>query len=105
MAVAWTEAALAVARLLLFLDTAVEVANDPAIVATTVVAIALALAVEVPYHVRTSLTLAPTQRRNVSAPYDGILVASVVKSGDVVAKGQLLGRLDDAPLRLELSRA
>jgi biotin carboxyl carrier protein len=74
------------------------------IAAVTLAALAGLMAVPVPYHVRCPVALAPQIRRVVSAPFDAVLTSAMVKTGDLVAAGQPLGRLDDQPLRIELSR-
>lgn len=60
--------------------------------------------VPVPYHAHTSVLLSPTTRRIIDAPFEGILLRTDAKSGDLVEAGQVLAAMDDQPLTLELSR-
>lgn len=74
------------------------------IVAATCGMLAVLAWVQLPYRVRSPVSLEPTQRRHIGAPFDGVFLSSKVASGDLVTAQQTLGELDDTPLRLELSR-
>jgi multidrug efflux pump subunit AcrA (membrane-fusion protein) len=65
--------------------------------------IALILIIPVPHRVDCRCTLEPTVRRFAVAPHDGILLESFVKPGDLVSAGQIVARMDDRELNLELS--
>ena len=57
-----------------------------------------------PYRVAGDLELQAARRRVHSAAFDGFLVEVAVKPGDKVAAGQILGRLDDGDLQVNLKR-
>jgi len=61
------------------------------------------MAVPMPYRVKCECQMQPTQRRFVAAPYNGILEKSLVEVGEVVAKDQVIARLDGRQLRIELA--
>jgi RND family efflux transporter MFP subunit len=70
------------------------------------IACALVLAVlMIPTHYKIACDcqLEPVSRRFVAAPYAGTLEESLVESGQIVAKGELLARMDARELRWELS--
>ncbi|MEL7267219.1 MAG: HlyD family efflux transporter periplasmic adaptor subunit, partial [Planctomycetota bacterium] len=56
-----------------------------------------------PYRLRCTVDAAPVTRRYAVAPYDGIVRQGFVKPGDRVTKDQVLARMDDRELRLELA--
>jgi RND family efflux transporter MFP subunit len=56
------------------------------------------------YRVDADAKLEGTIQRAVVAPFDGYLAEAPVRAGDIVAQGQLLSRLDDRDLRLELAK-
>jgi multidrug efflux pump subunit AcrA (membrane-fusion protein) len=66
-------------------------------------AMGLVLAVPLPYRISCSFQLEPVTRRYVAAPFEGIFEKSLVKPGDMVARGQLLGRMDGREVRWELA--
>jgi RND family efflux transporter MFP subunit len=73
---------------------------------SAVVACALVLAVmiiPVHYKIACDCQLEPVSRRFVAAPYAGTLQESLVESGQIVAQGQLLARMDARELRWEMS--
>lgn len=43
-------------------------------------------------------------QRATAAPFEGFIAQALVKAGDVVHKGQLMARLDDRDLKVELTR-
>lgn len=53
--------------------------------------------------VRAPFVVEPLERRKVSAPFDGFLREVLVRVGDRVEPGQLMARLDDTVLRLQLA--
>jgi len=57
-----------------------------------------------PDDVRCNVTVQPTVRRFVVAPYDALLKKPLVKPGDFVERGQLLAQLDQREFRLELAQ-
>jgi multidrug resistance efflux pump len=59
--------------------------------------------IPITHRVACDCQLQPTVRQFAVAPHDGILLESLVKPGDLVTSGQLLARMDDRELRLELS--
>jgi multidrug resistance efflux pump len=73
-----------------------------AIVAIAVL-IAAGLCIPVPYDVGAQCELQPDVRRFVAAPHAGEFQKSLVKPGDIVARGQVLARLDGRELRWELA--
>ncbi|MGO9111659.1 MAG: efflux RND transporter periplasmic adaptor subunit [Thermoguttaceae bacterium] len=81
---------------------AVPKARGPAIVAAAVV-VAAGLCIPVPYDVGMQCELQPDVRRFVAAPHAGDFQKSLVKPGDIVAKGQVLARMDGRELRWELA--
>ena len=65
----------------------------------------LALLIPLPYWPQRPCVVEPSARRFVSSPIEGRVLRSLVRPGDVVEAGQLIGRMDDEQLRLELSAA
>jgi multidrug resistance efflux pump len=53
------------------------------------------------YHVGADCRIAPTVKQVVAAPFDGQLRKSLVRPGDPVQEGQLLGELDNRELKLK----
>jgi multidrug resistance efflux pump len=58
-----------------------------------------------PYPVRATCELQPVVRRVIAAPFDGILLRSTVRAGEVVRKGDLLAEMDGRELRSQLAEA
>ena len=56
-----------------------------------------------PSVIQSECDLQPATRRFVSAPFDSRLESSVVEPGDMVEAGQLLARLDEREIKLELA--
>ncbi|MBU6175640.1 MAG: biotin/lipoyl-binding protein, partial [Planctomycetes bacterium] len=50
-------------------------------------------------------TVAPADEREISAPFEGVIEATLVRAGDTVEEGQVLARLDTRQLRLDLNKA
>jgi hypothetical protein len=50
-------------------------------------------------------TIAPADEREISAPFEGVIEATLVRAGDTVEEGQVLARLDTRQLRLDLNKA
>jgi hypothetical protein len=55
------------------------------------------------YRIPCDCRLQLTSRRFVAAPYEGLLEKTLVSTGDVVAEGQTLARMDASQLRMQLS--
>ena len=72
-------------------------------IAATAVIVAAGLCIPVPYDVGVQCELQPDVRRFVAAPHAGEFQKSLVKPGDIVAKGQVLARMDGRELRWELA--
>ena len=64
---------------------------------------ALTLMMPIPYRVAADCRLEPNERRYAVAPYAGILRESFVEPGEVVKPSQVLARMDDRELGLELA--
>jgi multidrug efflux pump subunit AcrA (membrane-fusion protein) len=62
-----------------------------------------AMLVPVPYYVSAECELQPVVRRFIAAPHAGEFQKSLVKPGDLVACGQILGRMDGREIRWELA--
>lgn len=62
-----------------------------------------ALLIPTPYRVRCNCELVSTSPRVAVAPFEGIVEKGFVRAGDIVKKGQLLGRMDGSRLRYELA--
>lgn len=58
-----------------------------------------------PYPVRATSELQPAVRRVIAAPFDGTLLRSRVKAGELVAEGDLLAELEGRELRSQISEA
>ena len=58
-----------------------------------------------PYYATADFTVETVGRRVVAAPFRGFLRSVSVEPGDEVQKGQMLARLDDFSLRMELASA
>jgi RND family efflux transporter MFP subunit len=65
----------------------------------------LAMPLAYPWHSRTScpVVLEPIAHRLVAAPFEGVFDCSLVKPGDQVTAGQILGRMDGRELRGRLA--
>ncbi|MCA9132308.1 MAG: efflux RND transporter periplasmic adaptor subunit [Planctomycetales bacterium] len=63
------------------------------------------LAIPLPYWPSRECTVEPASKSFVASPIDGRIQDVAVRPGDVVRRGDLLARLDDEPLRWELSAA
>lgn len=61
------------------------------------------MAIPMPYRIHCDCEIQPVSRRYIVAPFEGILERSLVETGDVVEKGQILARLDGRLLRIELA--
>lgn len=74
--------------------------------ARAILALVAAIAlIPLPYRIRCDAELQPVVRRHVAAPFEGILRQCLVKPGDVVSAGQVLGRMDAKELNWELAAA
>jgi hypothetical protein len=70
-----------------------------------VVVLAGLLAIPIPHNVSGHCELQPMTRRFIAAPFDGTLDKTLVEPGDVVEANQLLARMDDREINLELAGA
>lgn len=61
--------------------------------------------VPVPYWPQRECVVEPSARSFVSSPIDGRVLRSLVRPGDVVEAGQLIGQMDEEQLRWELGSA
>jgi len=68
-------------------------------------AVAIAVLLVCPFHYRigADCRIAPTVKQVVAAPFDGQLRKSLVRPGDAVKQGDLLGELDNRELKLKES--
>ncbi|NQV25734.1 MAG: efflux RND transporter periplasmic adaptor subunit [Rhodopirellula sp.] len=62
-------------------------------------------AIPIPHHVNGRCELQPMTRRFIAAPFDGTLDKTLVEPGDIVEANQLLARMDDREINLELAGA
>lgn len=60
--------------------------------------------VETTYRITADAVLEGEIQRVVAAPISGYLLASSVRAGDIIAKGEIMASLDDAELKLELTK-
>lgn len=60
--------------------------------------------IPMPYRVASQCELQPLQRRYVCAPFQAQLGQCNVEPGDIVAKDQVLARLDEREIRMELAQ-
>ncbi len=63
----------------------------------------MAMLIPVPYRMNCECELQPVSRRFIAAPYEGILQQSLVETGELVAAGQVIARLDGRQIRMELA--
>ncbi len=73
------------------------------IVATFLLFGAAAMVIQVPYWPRRECVIEPAVRQYLASPIDGRIKESFVRPGDQVKQGQLLARMHDEELQLELS--
>ncbi|MGN6545382.1 MAG: efflux RND transporter periplasmic adaptor subunit, partial [Aureliella sp.] len=78
---------------------------NPKRIALGFLCVSLLLCVPLPYWPKRACVIEPTVRQYVSSPMDGRVLQSLVKPGEMVAKGQVLARLDDEQLRWDLASA
>ena len=69
----------------------------------TGVGLLVILLVPIPFRLTCDSIVQPVSRRFVTAPFEGRLEKTLAKSGDVVAAGDLLARMDAQSIRFELS--
>ena len=72
-------------------------------VAAVVALTSALILVRSPYRIAAMCLVEPTSRRVVVAPAAGILRETLVRSGDIVNAGDLLGQMDGDELRLEMN--
>ena len=73
------------------------------IIAVAAIVFAMAMFVPVPHRVDCVCQLKPTVRRFAVAPQDGILLEATVEPGDIVCAGQVIARMDDRELSLQIT--
>jgi hypothetical protein len=61
------------------------------------------MVVPMPYRIHCDCEIQPVSRRFIVAPFEGILERSLVQKGDVVARGDVLAKLDGRLMRIELA--
>ncbi len=74
------------------------------IVSMTVVFLALISLVETEFRVSADAVLEGEVQRVIAAPISGYLLSSSVRAGDTIRKGEVMASLNDAELKLELTR-
>ncbi len=74
-------------------------------VIAAVVGLTLTMMIPIPYHPKRDCILEPSSRRFVASPIEGRLKSIEVRPGEVVIKGQLLGRIDDTQIMRDLGIA
>jgi len=72
-------------------------------IAVAAVIVSVGLYTPVPYDIGAQCELQPDVRRFVAAPHAGEFQKSLVKPGDIVAKGQVLARMEGRESRWELA--
>jgi len=75
------------------------------LLAVAAVVTSLLMFVPIPYWPQRQCVVEPSARRFVASPIDGRVLKSLVRPGDVVEVGQVIGRMDDEQVRWELSAA
>ena len=75
------------------------------LLAGAAISIALLMFVPIPYWPQRQCVVEPSARRFVASPIDGRVLKSLVRPGDVVEVGQVIGRMDDEQVKWELSAA
>jgi len=65
--------------------------------------VAALLCLPLHYRIACDCEIQPVRRRFVAAPFEGVFDKSLVKPGDLVRSGQVLGSMDGRELRLELA--
>lgn len=71
--------------------------------ASAALAIGLIMMLPLPHRINCECQLTPTVRRYAVAPHDGILLESIVEPGDLVSAGQVIARMDQRELLMQLS--
>lgn len=66
-------------------------------------AFTLVMMIPVSHRIACDCELKPTVRRFAVAPHDGILLESFVEPGDIVSAGQVIAKMDDRELKLQLA--
>lgn len=72
---------------------------------TGVVGFALLMCLPIPYRPQRDCVLEPTTKRFVASPIEGVLASITVRPGEHVKHGQILGHIDDGPLKREMAAA
>jgi len=71
---------------------------------TAVIVLSLAILIESDFRVSANAILEGRVQRVVAAPISGYLLSASVRAGDTVRKGDVMASLDDAELKLELTK-
>ena len=66
-------------------------------------AVLLICCIPIPHRIACVATLEPSAQRFAVVPHDGLLRESFVETGDTVSAGQLLARMDDEELHLQIA--
>jgi RND family efflux transporter MFP subunit len=80
-------------------------AGAKALVLLALVLVAASLVVETSFMVRAPATIEGQVQRAAVAPFDGFVAAAPARAGDAVHAGDLLARLDDRDLKLDLAKS
>ena len=72
-------------------------------ITVTIIGVIVLCLIPLPYRIPADIELQPNQRRYVAVPFDGSLMSSLVRPGDLVQVGDLLAEIDPRELEYELS--
>ncbi len=72
------------------------------VTAAVAATITLAMLIPIPHRIDCSCVLKPAKRQFAVAPHNGVLEQSYAKPGDIVAAGQVIARMDDREVQLEM---
>ncbi len=75
------------------------------VLVTVAALLGLGALIPMPYPVRATCEIQPAVRRVIASPFDGTLLRTRVRAGQVVAEGDLLAEMDGRELRSEIASA